>query len=91
MNACNNNHFDSNKETFLLTDASKLHGTRYALYQKDNNGEKHLIQCGLRSLTDPEKRYAPIEIKAIAIAWAVKKNYKLYHLRTALLDFVHYY
>ena len=75
VNSSINNHFDKAKETFLLTDASKLHGIGYALYQKDNTGKKHLIQCGSRSLADAEKRYAPIEIEAIAIAWAVQKNY----------------
>jgi hypothetical protein len=38
-------------------------------YIQDN----HLIQAGSRSLNDAETRYAVIELKATAVAWAIKQ------------------
>lgn len=59
--------------TQILSDASNLNGLGFALLQEDNNGEHKLIQCGSRSLTNEEKRYAPIELEAMGVAWAVEK------------------
>jgi len=58
--------FDPKKPTKLLTDASCLNGLGYALMQ----GEK-LIQCGSRSLSPAEARYAVIELECCAVAWAI--------------------
>ena len=71
---CLLNHYDTRRNTFILTDASKLNGLGYALFQEEGN-EKFLIQCGSCSLSDVEKRYAPIELEAMAVAWAIKKCY----------------
>ena len=59
--------FDDAKETILLTDASRLHGLEYALVQKSRKGELSLIQCGSRSLTPTQQRYATIELECLAI------------------------
>ena len=65
--------FDANKHTYLLTDASRLHGLGYALMQPGNNGNLHLITCGSCSITDTQKRYATIELECLAIQWATHK------------------
>lgn len=66
-------HFDPKRKTFLLTDASRLNGLGFALIQEDEDGKKYLITCGSRNISDPERRYAPIEIEAVAITWAILK------------------
>ena len=65
--------FDPDKETFLLTDASRLHGIGFALLQKDKEGKNILIQCGSSSLTPTQQRYSTIEIECMAIQWAIRK------------------
>ena len=45
----------------------------YALMQYTDEGIAKLIQCGSRSLSDAETRYAPIELECLGIAWAVEK------------------
>jgi hypothetical protein len=74
-------HFDPEAPTELLTDASRLHGLGFALIQYGKTGELRLIQCGSRSLTDTETRYATIELECLAIMWAIQKC-RLYLLGT---------
>lgn len=64
-------YFDPKLKTTLLTDASQLKGLGFALLQTNHNGTIRLIQCGSRSLTDAETRYAVCEIEALAIQWAI--------------------
>jgi transposase InsO family protein len=66
--------FDPDKETVLLTDASRLKGIGFALIQKDSDGKIALIQCASRSLDGAESRYSTIELEALAIIWAIKKS-----------------
>ena len=66
-------HFDSGLKSELLTDASRLKGLGFALIQYADNGKIRLIQCGSRSLTDTESRYATIELEMLGISWAIKK------------------
>ena len=73
MEPCLLHHFDVKRKTFLMTDASKIHGFGYALFQEDDSRNKYLIVCNSRGLTDPETRYAPIELEATAIAWSIKQ------------------
>ena len=65
--------FDPACRTILLTDASKLHGLGYALMQEHSDGVLRLVQCGSNSLTKAQKRYAVIELEALAIVLGVKK------------------
>ena len=65
--------FDQNLATFLLTDASRLHGLGFALMQEQQNGTMTLVQCGSKSLTDTQQRYATIEIECLGIQWAINK------------------
>ena len=65
-------YFDANLPTHLLTDTSTLHGLGYALMQSAKEGQK-LIQCGSRSCTETERRYAPIEQECLAAVWAIQK------------------
>ena len=65
--------FDPNHVTELITDASRK-GLGFILMQVDpSNGNRHLIQCGSRSLADPESRYAVCELEGLAILYAVNK------------------
>ena len=66
-------HYDVKKEVELLTDASRLHGIGYALTQRDVEGRINIVQCGSRSLTGAETRYATIELELLAIVWAIRK------------------
>ena len=63
--------FDPNLQTELLTDASRLKGFGFALIQRTPTSLR-LVQCGSRSLTSPETRYATIELECLAVQWAVK-------------------
>ena len=66
--------FEVNKPTFLLTDASRLHGLGFALMQKDPDASSHsLIQCGSRSLNSAESRYSTSELECLAIYHAIKE------------------
>ena len=69
--------FDPEMETILLTDASRLKGLGFALMQRPRSHEgldsHHLVQCGSCSLTDTQRRYAIVELEALAISWAVRK------------------
>jgi hypothetical protein len=67
-------YFDPLLPTEVLTDASRLKGLGYALVQRDNNNKIRLIQCGSRSLTPTESRYATIELECLAIQWAIQKS-----------------
>ena len=68
-------HFNPNSKTYLVTDASKLHGLGYVLMQSSSSptSPDTIIQCGSRSLSIHERNYATIELKCLAIAWAIKK------------------
>ena len=65
-------YFDPTKDTYLHTDASML-GLGFLLMQKSNDSDWNLVQAGSRFLTDAESRYAVIELKCLAVAWAIKK------------------
>ena len=71
--------FDVRRDTVLITDASSLFGIGYALCQIGDGGKLHLIRSCSRSLSPAETRYAPIEIEATAIEWAIRRS-KLYLL-----------
>ena len=64
--------FNMNKPTRLCTDASRQ-GLGFVLQQRDISGSWSLIQAGSRFLTDAETRYAIIELKMLAVAWATVK------------------
>ncbi len=61
-------HFNPELPSVLLTDASRLHGTGYALMQNDR-----LIRCGSQSLTSAESRYSTIELEMLGLVKAVRK------------------
>ena len=66
--------FDPNLDTFLVTDASRLYGLGYGLFQKNPASQRdQLVQCGSCSLTDTQRRYATIELEMLAIVWAIRK------------------
>ena len=65
--------FNPNFETELITDASRI-GLGFALLQVDPfTGNRHLIQCGSRSLTGPESRYPVCELEGLAILYGITK------------------
>ena len=65
-------HFDPEKKLILHTDASRLNGLGYALFQ-EHDGKLFVIQCGSRYLNDAESRYAAVELELLAIVYAVQK------------------
>ena len=77
--------FDIERETALLTDASRTNGLGFALMQKDPKTKRwHLIECGSRFLSETETRYAMVELELLAVTWAAKK------LRLFLLGLPHF-
>ena len=65
--------FNPNLDTELITDASRI-GLGFALLQVDPvTNNRHLIQCGSRSLTSPETRYAVCELEGLSILYAITK------------------
>ena len=66
--------FDPALPTELLTDASRLKGIGYALLQRHADGTPRLIQCGSRSLTGAESRYATNELECLAIQQAIEDS-----------------
>ena len=63
--------YDPELPTALLTDASLLRGLGYALVQFDKSNRLRLVQCGSRSLTETESRYATVELECLAILYGV--------------------
>ena len=65
--------FNPNHDTELITDASRI-GLGFALLQIDpSTNNRYLIQCGSRSLTSPETRYAVCELEGLAILYGITK------------------
>ena len=69
--------FDPNLTTYLITDASRLHGLGFALLQLEANNKLCLIQCSSKSLNDTQHNYATLELECLDIHHAIKK-YKFY-------------
>ena len=65
--------FDITKPTRLCTDASRQ-GLGFVLQQQSTAGKWILVQAGSRFLSGAESRYAIIELKLLAVAWAVLKS-----------------
>jgi hypothetical protein len=69
-------NFDPSKPTILLTDALRLKGQGFALVHTETiNGKERirLVTCGSPSLSPAKKSYAVVELKALAIKYAVEK------------------
>ena len=65
--------YDPSRPTSIETDASRLKGLGFVLYQQQPDGSRRVIQAGSRFLTECETRYAVIELELLAVAWTVKK------------------
>ena len=65
--------FDQTLKTYLITDASRLHGLGFALLQLEPTNKFRLIQCGSKSLNDTQQNYATFELECLAINHAIKK------------------
>ena len=66
-------YFDSNKQTEVAVDASRV-GLGAMLVQKDPVTEDKKIVCyASKALTDVERRYSQTEREALAIVWACEK------------------
>ena len=66
--------YDPKAETELEVDASRK-GLGFILRQKQEDDEWKWIHAGSRFLQDAETRYAMVELEALAIFYAVKKNH----------------
>ena len=65
--------FDPRLKTKLMTDAARLHGLGYLLLQEQTDGALKLVECGSKSLTPTQSRYATIELEALGMSWAAEK------------------
>ena len=68
-------HFDPKWKTYLITNASKLHGLGFMLIQSGSSPTKSkaIIQCRSCSLSPYECNYKTIELECLAMAWASTK------------------
>jgi len=73
--------FDVTLPTEVLTNASRLGGLGYALVQRRGKATS-LVECGSRSLTESEANWSTIELKMLAITWAITRKLP-YYLRGA--------
>ena len=75
--------FNPALNTILMTDASRLYGNGFALLQPLPKEKWSLFQSGSASLMPTQTRYATIELKCMAIQWAIQKcSYCLRGLET---------
>ena len=59
-------HYDVLLPTVLQTNAARLKGLGYALFQQ--HGDRwRLVQCGSRLISDTESRYAVVELELLAV------------------------
>ena len=67
-------HFD-NKEIFVLSDASHLHGLGYALGHMEKNQYDEdrfkIVPCSSKSLTSAQKNYSTTELECLEIVWDI--------------------
>ena len=66
------NHYDPLIPATLITDASS-EGLGYMMLQDTPSGQKKIITCGSRSLSDTEKRFAPVEMECLGVKYTVEK------------------
>ena len=64
--------FDPNLQTMLQTDASRLKGLGFALFQKHQATWK-LVQGGSRFIIETESNYVMVELELLAVVWAMSK------------------
>lgn len=64
--------FDPKLQTELITDASPV-GLGSVLMQTGGNGDKRLIACASKSLTETEQKYSQTQREALAAVWGVEK------------------
>ena len=70
-------NFDPNRETHVITDASRV-GTGFCLLQRYKNefgseDDWFMVQCGSKALNGAESRYAVCEIEGLAILHALRR------------------
>ena len=66
-------NFNPDWKTQVVTDASRS-GLGFALMQQDpDNKNWHLVQCGSRTTSGAESRYAVCELEGLGISFAVEK------------------
>jgi len=64
--------FEPGLPTLLVTDASRLYGFGFALFQTCSD-RLRLVCCGSCSLSSAQRNYSTIELESAAIKWAVSK------------------
>ena len=64
--------FDPKYDLEIHCDAS-LQGLGFHIMGVDSDGGSHLIQCGSRSLSDPETRYEMVSLELLAVSFAADK------------------
>ncbi len=64
--------YDPARPTALHVNASCLHGLGFVLKQDTGRGCR-VVQAGSRVLSDPETKYAMIELECLGAAWAMGK------------------
>ena len=64
------------KPVQLFTDAACTIGFGFIVKQQQHHGDWRPVMVGSRSLTDAERRDAPIESELITLAWSLRKARK---------------
>ena len=68
--------YDPQKETVLMTDASKQ-AIGNVLLQKQDDGQLKPVSYASRALTPTESRYAAIELESLGVTWSCEKHRNL--------------
>ena len=66
-------YYDPSRPTALHTDASRLNGLGFLLFQQQNDKSWRVVQAGSRFITETESRYAMVELEMLGVVWATKK------------------
>lgn len=63
--------YDPKLPSEIFCDAARNAGLGYVMLQKDKDGNKRLIKCGSRSLTDCESRYSATELELLGLTYSL--------------------
>ena len=68
-------YYDPTRPTELIVDASKYELASMLTQLDPKTGQYKVVRYDSRSTTQPESRYAQIELKSAAVKFAIRRNH----------------